>query len=205
MPRLDSTPPSQPDIIADFAADKRLAVLADPAWYGEWRLRFVLWTLENRGYAFHLVHDDLPAIGRHTTYDGLERLPEKVGSALIICDPAVAPDLVKLAYQNGCKRVWLNSGSSSAEAEVKAGEYGLDALHDLSLLSYLDPIVGVYALLRWWDQRRRTARQEAEEDPDTGEAGDVEQEEAGQEQTEPEEADEEDQAEGSKSGEQDDS
>lgn len=155
MARLEYTPPSQTEMIADLAADRRLAILADPAWMGELRLRFILWTLENRGYTFYLVHDELPNIGSHTTHEGLERLPDKPESALIISDPEVAPELIRVAYQNGCKRVWLHSGSSSPEAVAKAGEYGLDALHDLCLLCYLEPVKGPYALLRWLDIKMR--------------------------------------------------
>lgn len=191
MARLEYAPPSQADIIADFSADRRLAVVADPAWLGELRLRFILWTLENRGYTFYLVHDDLPNIGRHQTYEGLERLPDKPESALIICDPEVALDLLKLAYQNGCRRVWLHSGSSSPEARAKTGEYGLDALHDLSLLCYLEPVKGPYALLRWVDGKmlERADRKEIEE-PGAGQE-EASKAKAGQEEASKEEADRE--------------
>ncbi len=148
MPRLEYTPPGQEDLIADFTADRRLAVLADPEWTGLWRLRFMLWAIGTRGYSLHLVHDDLPSIGRHPTYEGLERIPDRPEAALIISDPAVAPDLLKLAYQNGCKRVWLHSGSSSPEARARAEEYGLDSLHDLCPLCYLEPVRGFFALYR---------------------------------------------------------
>ncbi len=95
--------------------------------------------LKAKGMRLFPVTDKMETIEGDKCYPDLSSLPEKVGGALIIVQPAQAAKVVEQAYAAGIQNVWLQQGSESPAAIQFGQEHNMNLVTGECILMFARP------------------------------------------------------------------
>jgi uncharacterized protein len=86
--------------------------------------------LKGHGYTIIPVNPSEPEILGEKCFPSLSAIPVPFDVAYILRRAEAVPPIVDEAVQKGAKVIWLPEGVTSAEAEAKAKQAGVDFLQD---------------------------------------------------------------------------
>lgn len=135
------------DLVRGFVAQKRLA-LAGASRSGKKFGNVILRELKARGYEVVPVHPEAAELEGLACARSLAALEGRVDGLVVVTPPSGAARLVGEAAAAGIRRVWLQQGAGSAEAEKAARETGVSLVHGHCLLMFLDGVHGIHRFHR---------------------------------------------------------
>ena len=130
--------------ITEFVAGKRIAVVGASRG-GKKFGNTVATELVQRGYQVFLVHPEAAEINGQPCYPNLAALAGQVDGVWICVSPQGAPQAIREAAAAGLKRVWLQMGADSAEAQAAARETGVTLVSGKCILMYAQPVGSFHA------------------------------------------------------------
>lgn len=114
----------------------------------------VLKELRAKGWKVLPVHPEAASLEGEPCVATLSALPEPVGGVIVSVPPATATRVVREAAAAGVKRVWLQRGAQSSEAEQAARDAGMTLVSGECILMFAEPTGGVHrfhrTLRRWF-------------------------------------------------------
>lgn len=114
----------------------------------------ILRELRARGWRLLPVHPEAASLEGEPCAATLAALPEPVGGVIVSVPPATATRVVREAAAAGVKRVWLQRGAQSPDAERAARDAGMTLVSGECILMFAEPTGGVHrfhrALRRWF-------------------------------------------------------
>ena len=111
----------------------------------------VLRELLAKGYRVHPVHPEADLVEGRRAYRSLADLPEPVGGLVLVVPKPRATALVREAAEAGIRRVWLQQGAESPEAESLAKEKGLAYVGGECVLMFLRDTGFLHRAHRWFN------------------------------------------------------
>jgi len=103
--------------------------------------------LREKGYTVYPIHPVASTIDGVACYRRFSDLPERVETALVVVPPAHAINVICDAAAAGVRRVWLQQGAESDEAEATASMLGIDLIAGECILMFAKPS-GIHKLHR---------------------------------------------------------
>jgi predicted CoA-binding protein len=144
---MSGDPSVTSDVVRDFVAQKRLA-LAGASRSGKKFGNVIFRELLARGYEVVPVHPEAVELEGVPCARDLAAVGGKVGGLVVVTPPDRAARLVGEAAAAGIRRVWLQQGAGSEEAERVAGEKGVALVHGHCLLMFLPGVRGIHRFHR---------------------------------------------------------
>lgn len=117
----------------EFLAARPVAVVGasnDRSKYGN----IVLRNLRSRGWPVFAVNPNLTEVEGEPAYPTLAECPQRPELAVVITPPGVSKKIVEQAAEAGVQRVWLQPGAESDEVIKRAGEVGVELVHDACIM-----------------------------------------------------------------------
>lgn len=99
----------------------------------------VLKELLTKGYDVRIVHPAGGEIAGMRCSPTLDALAGEVDAVVCVTPPEATEQLVRQAAAAGIRHVWLQPGAESAAAIQYCTEAGLDLVHGLCILMYVEP------------------------------------------------------------------
>ncbi|MBP1706208.1 MAG: CoA-binding protein [Chloroflexi bacterium] len=125
--------PSVDEAIADFLAQKRIAVAGvsrEPG--GKHGGNVVYQRFKERGYQVFAVNPNADTVEGDPCYRSLAAIPGGVDAVVVATRPEVAPAVVRECKELGITRVWMHrsfgAGSVSKEAHAFCRQHGITSL-----------------------------------------------------------------------------
>jgi predicted CoA-binding protein len=145
--------PSVDQAIADFLAQKRIAVVGvsrEPG--GKHGGNVVYQRLKSRGYEVFAVNPNTETVEGDPCYRDLASIPGGVDAVVIATTPAVAPTIARECRELGITRVWmhrsLGGGSVSPEAHAYCRANGIASIAGGCPLMYGPTSDGAHRFMR---------------------------------------------------------
>lgn len=135
------------DIVRDFVAQERLA-LAGASRSGRKFGNVLLRELVSRGREVVPVHPEAAEIEGLRCVRDLSSLAGRVDGLVVVTPPAEAARLVAEAGAAGIRRVWLQQGAGSPQAEEEARKAGIALVQGHCLLMFLPGAGGLHGFHR---------------------------------------------------------
>jgi len=131
---------------AQFLSNKRIAVVGVSRSRGFGNS--VMRTLEDRGFQVYPVNANADTIDGHACYRSLAMIPESVGAVVAVVPPRQTISVVDDCIRLGIRHLWMQQGSESKEAIMRAENSGIAVVHHACILMYAQP-TGIHKLHRW--------------------------------------------------------
>lgn len=96
--------------------------------------------LKSKGYNIYPVNPHMENIEGYPAYPSLNDLPEKVEAVVISVSPSITAQIVREAYRQGIKHIWIQQGAESEEAISFCRENGINCIHGECILMFADPV-----------------------------------------------------------------
>jgi len=125
-------------LVDEFVAQKNLAVIGvsrNPRKFGNYIYR----ELKGKGYNVYPINSNVHEIEGDTCYPTLMNLPQKADAVVINVPPEETEKIVKDVHQAGIKKVWMQQGSQSKEAEKYCEENGIDFISNECIIMFAQP------------------------------------------------------------------
>lgn len=135
------------DVVRGFVEEKRLA-LAGASRSGKKFGNVILRELVGRGYDVVPVHPDAGELEGLRCVRDLAAVGGKVDGLVVVTHPGEAARLVAAAGAAGIRKVWLQQGAGSAEAEAEARKAGVALVQGHCLLMFLPGTKGIHRFHR---------------------------------------------------------
>jgi uncharacterized protein len=100
--------------------------------------------LTEKGVNSYPVNPGLSTIMGSECYSDIKSLPEKVEALVIVTNPRETVKLVKDAYENGIKKIWIQQGAESPEAVQFCESKGINYVTKECLFMYMDPVKSIH-------------------------------------------------------------
>ncbi len=136
-------------ITRDFLTARRLAVVGvsrSPQKFGT----LIYNELKERGFDVFGVNPALDAISGDPCYPSLAYLPAEVDGVVICIPPAGVPQVLREAAAAGIRKVWIQQGATSLEAEKTARELGITPVSGKCILMYAGEVKSIHAFHRFF-------------------------------------------------------
>ena len=104
--------------------------------------------IKKAGYKVYAINPNLDMIDGDRCYAGLGALPEKPDGVVIVVQPQAVLAVLEDAAAQGIKKVWLQQGADSPEAEEKARSLGLSIVSGEWLMMFMEPVQSIHKLHR---------------------------------------------------------
>ena len=131
-----------------FLASKTLALAGASRKGGKFG-NTILKDLLRKGYQVYPVHPDAATLEGVQAYPSLAALPVPVEGLVLVVPPAQTEALVREAFDQGIRAVWMQQGAESPEAIRFCAEHGMSAVHGECLLMFAEPARAVHRVHRW--------------------------------------------------------
>lgn len=95
--------------------------------------------LKTKGYELVAINPKLKTIGDDPVYPSLAAIPEAVEAVVIGVSSTKTAQIVKEAFEQGIKHVWMQKGAESQEAIAYCLEKGINCIHGECILMYAEP------------------------------------------------------------------
>ena len=135
--------------IQDFVNAKRLAVVGVSR--SEQKLGTAIYTeLKERGYEVFGVNPQMDEIKGNKCFASLTDLAGKVDGVVVCVSPTKTPQVLREAAAAGITNIWLQQGTSSAEATKTAQELGVSPIEGKCILMYAGEVKSVHAFHKFF-------------------------------------------------------
>jgi predicted CoA-binding protein len=121
------------ELIKDMLAQKTWAVVGASANTQKYGYK-VFKRLIEEGYRAYPVNPNCKDIEGALCYSTLRELPETPGAVSVVIPPKAGLGILEEAAELGIKRLWFQPGAESGEIIDKAGDLGLEIVHDYCVL-----------------------------------------------------------------------
>ncbi len=135
--------------IQDFVNAKRLAVVGVSR--SEQKFGTAIYTeLKERGYEVFGVNPQMDEIKGNKCFASLTDLAGKVDGVVVCVSPTKTPQVLREAAAAGITNIWLQQGTSSAEATKTAQELGVSPIEGKCILMYAGEVKSVHAFHKFF-------------------------------------------------------
>ena len=146
--------PTTPPAIADFLAQKRIAVAGvsrhpeagSPA-------NAIYRKLKDAGYTVYAINPGADSVEGDPCWPDLAALPEPVDGVVAVTTPSVSADLARQCAERGIPRFWMHrsigEGSVSAAATDIRGEHGIAVIDGACPMMFVAPVDIAHKCIRW--------------------------------------------------------
>ena len=135
--------------IQDFVNAKRLAVVGVSR--SEQKFGTAIYTeLKERGYEVFGVNPQMDEIKGDKCFASLTDLAGKVDGVVVCVSPTKTPQVLREAAAAGITNIWLQQGTSSAEATKTAQELGVSPIEGKCILMYAGEVKSVHAFHKFF-------------------------------------------------------
>jgi uncharacterized protein len=117
----------------------------------------VLKDLREKGYEVRIVHPEAAEIAGLPCSPSLELLAGEVEAVVVITPPSSTETLVRQAAAAGIRRVWMQPGAESEDAIRFCEKEGIDLVHGLCILMYVEPAMWMHRAHRFVRHLMHTA------------------------------------------------
>lgn len=133
----------------DFLTARRLAIVGVS--HNEQKFGNLIYKeLKERGFEVYGVNPGLQTISGDKCYPSLAELTGKVDGVVVCIPPAKVPQVIRDAAAAGIKKVWLQQGATSLEADKTAREVGITPVNGKCILMYAGEVKSVHAFHRFF-------------------------------------------------------
>jgi predicted CoA-binding protein len=105
-------------------------------------------TLAERGYEVVPVNANADTIDGKTCYRSLTQIPTPVEAVVTVVPPLQTLMVVDDCVRLGIEYLWMQQGSESREAILRAEASGINVVHHACIIMYADP-TGIHRIHRW--------------------------------------------------------
>lgn len=134
-----------PDI-SKFLSKKTIAVVGVSRGRGFGNT--IMRTLAERGYEIVPVNANADTIDGKTCYRSLTQVPSAIDAVVSVVPPLQTLMVVEDCIRLGVKCLWMQQGSESREAILRAESSGIAVVHHACILMYAGPR-GIHRMHRW--------------------------------------------------------
>jgi uncharacterized protein len=137
------------EAIRDFLAQKKIAVVGvsrNGNKFGNVAYR----DLKAKGYQVFAVNPRLSQAEGDACWPDLMQIPEKPDAVVIVVPPPETEKVVRDAYQAGIKRVWMQQGAESIEAQEFCKEHEMSVIAGLCVMMFAEPVGTVHRVHRFF-------------------------------------------------------
>ncbi|MCL5283227.1 MAG: CoA-binding protein [Armatimonadetes bacterium] len=85
-------------------------------------------TLKTAGYTVYPINPNAENIDGAPCYPRLENIPERIDCLVTVTPPSVTEELVRVAGHLRIPYLWMQPGSESQSAVIRAQSYGIQAI-----------------------------------------------------------------------------
>jgi len=136
-------------VTQDFLTAKRLAVVGVSR--NEQKFGTAIYKeLKERGFEVYGVNPAMETIAGDKCYPSLAALSGKVDGVVVCIPPAKVPQVIRDAAAAGIKKVWLQQGTTSLEADKTAREACITPVSGKCILMYAGEVKSVHAFHRFF-------------------------------------------------------
>lgn len=132
--------------ITEFLSKKLVAVVGVSRGRGFGNT--VMRTLAERGYDVFPVNANADMIDSRTCHRSLTKVPVPIEAVVSVVPPLQTLTVVDDCIRLGIKHLWMQQGSESKEAILRAEASGINVVHHSCILMYADPH-GIHRVHRW--------------------------------------------------------
>ncbi len=108
----------------------------------------ILKALLERGFDIFPVNANADMIEGRPCFRALAHLPEPVEAVIAVVPPHQTLNVVDDCIRLGIKHLWMQQGSESKDAIVRAEAAGISVVHHACVLMYAEP-KGIHRLHHW--------------------------------------------------------
>lgn len=101
---------------------------------------FAYQELKSKGIQLIAVNPNIKTVGADSVYPSLSDLPSKVDAVLIAVSPGKTAELVKEAFEQGIKHIWLQQGAESPEAIQYCRDNDINCIYGECILMFAEPL-----------------------------------------------------------------
>ncbi|MBM2815422.1 MAG: CoA-binding protein [Ignavibacteria bacterium] len=135
--------------IDEFLAGRKMAIAGvsrNPKKFGYMACKEII----QKGFAVYPINPAGGEILGLSAYPKLESLPEKQENLLVLLPKIQAYNVIKDAFRNGIKRIWLQQGSESAEALEFCSKNGVTVITGRCILMFIGSHKIPHRIHRWF-------------------------------------------------------
>lgn len=132
--------------ITEFLSKKSIAVVGVSR--GRGFGNSVMRTLTDRGYEVFPVNANADTIDGRTCHRSLTKVPDRVEAVVAVVPPPQTLMVVDDCIRLGIKNLWMQQGSESREAILRAEASGINVVHHACIIMYAAPH-GIHRVHRW--------------------------------------------------------
>ena len=135
-------------LVAEFIAQKNLAIVGvsrNPKKFGNYIYR----ELKGKGYNVFPVNSGAEVIEGDSCYPNVKGLSGKVEGVIINVPPEETEKVLRDVNLAGIKKVWMQQGSQSKEAEKYCEENGIDFVSNECIIMFAQPTGFGHRAHRW--------------------------------------------------------
>lgn len=133
--------------ISEFLSKKTIAVVGVSRGRGFGNT--VMQTLTERGYEIVPVNANADTIDGKACFRSLTQIPGPVEAVVTVVPPLQTLVLVDDCIRLGIRHLWMQQGSESREAILRAEVSGIAVVHHACILMYAGPR-GIHRVHRWF-------------------------------------------------------
>jgi len=139
----------QEQLIVDFWNGKRFAIVGVSRFekkfgnllYGE---------MKKRNYEVYPVNRKGGEIKGEYLFSQLKSLPQPIDGVIVVVPPIEAQQVVTECAELGIRNVWLQQGAESEEVIRFCNEHGINVVHNICALLYVEPRRFPHSLHYWF-------------------------------------------------------
>ena len=135
-------------LVENFLSEKSIAIVGVSRNEKKFGYRVYV-ELKSKGFNIFLVNPNTENIANERCYPDLSSLPGEINAAFMVTPPSAAMQIVKDAYSNGIKKIWMQQGSESEEAIRFCEENGIDLVYKECILMFAEPTAFFHKAHRW--------------------------------------------------------
>lgn len=132
--------------IIEFLSTKSIAVVGVSRGRGFGNT--VMRTLSERGYEVYPVNANADTIDGRACHRSLIKVPVPIEAVVSVVPPLQTLTVVDDCIKLGIKHLWMQQGSESGEAILRAESSGINVVHHACILMYAGPH-GIHRVHRW--------------------------------------------------------
>jgi predicted CoA-binding protein len=105
--------------------------------------------LKKKGFQVFPINPNANIVEDSICYPDLNSLPEKIDAVIINVPSIQTEKVVREVKEAGIKKVWLQQGSQSDEAEKFCEENGIECISNECILMFAEPAGIIHRAHRW--------------------------------------------------------
>lgn len=135
------------EMIDDFLAQKALAVVGVSRSKQKFGTKAYV-DLKKKGYRVYPVNPNLTTFDGETCYPNAAALPKDTGGLVLVVPPPQTEAVVREAQAAGIKKIWMQPGAESAEAQRFCGQNGMTVIAGICIMMQAAPVHSIHKFHR---------------------------------------------------------